>query len=466
MGEKKGIISGIIIIMIIITIFGIRYISILNHYKEEMNGGKICNISYSPHPFYNTYKSLEFLVDGKKELKLKLWCESLTGNVEVKILNEVGDISYENKFKKIHKELSLPLEEGKYIIEISIDNFTGAVVLGFENIIISNSLPKENYSIIPSNLSKGFHWEYILYIPNKVTSKKLLVVPNNTGTTSDNIYVHRERAKGLILYKSKLAEELGVPLLVPIFPRPSSNEGVYTHELDRDTIFSDISELKRLDLQLIAMINDSKEILLGKGIEMDKKILMSGFSASGSFTDRFTFLHPEMVEGAAIGGAGNIIPYKELNGENLPYPIGVYDYKKITGKEFDINLFSKVHRYIFKGSLDEGGWMTTNINGELITYTGKEYYLKFKVPDLMERTKKHNSPIYLDGVLTDMDEDEIFFKAYEQKILQERFLIIKSIFEESNLNNNEFIMYDNVGHDITNKIEEDELEFFKRILKN
>ncbi|WBW95828.1 hypothetical protein [Oceanirhabdus sp. W0125-5] len=464
MGKKRGIIGIIIIIMIIISTIGIKYMSILNNYKEVRESGNNYNYSVTQHPFYNNYESLEFLTDGKKDLKLKLWCEGLTGNVVVKVFSEYGDICYENKFKKINEEVLVPLKEGKYKMEISIKSFTGAVALGYENILMLKNLPEENYSIIPSNPSKGFHWEYILYIPDNVTTNKLLVVPNNTGTTSDNMDFHRESAKRLILYKSKLAEELGVPLLVPIFQRPSSVESMYTHELDRDTIFSELSDLRRLDLQLIEMINDSKEILSEKGIEMDKKILMSGFSASGSFTDRFTFLHPELVEGAFFGGAGNIIPYKELNGENLPYPIGIYDYKKITGKEFDLNLFSKVHRYMFKGSLDEGGWVKTNINGEAVTYTGKEYYLKFKVPEILKRSKNHDAPIYVDGDLTEMDEDDIFFKAYDQKILQERFLIIKSIFEECNLNNNEFVIYENVGHEITNEIEEDELKFFKGIL--
>lgn len=466
MAKKKWIRSAIIVIIIFIIIMTIKYISILNQYKEVMNSDKSYNWSITQHPFYNTYKNIEFIIDDTKEIGLNLWCESLTGNVELKITDEKGNINYNTKFNQAEKEYSLPLEQGKYKLEINISNFTGAVALGYENIVVINNLPKENYSIIPGNPSNGFQWEYILYIPNKVTINKLLVVPNNTGTVSDNIDIHKENAKGLILYKSKLADELGVPLLVPIFPRPRSHDELYTHALDRATILTNISELKRLDLQLIAMIDDSKKILSQNGIKLDEKILMSGFSASGDFTDRFTFLHPEIVKAAVIGGSANIIPYNNLNGQNLPYPIGIYDYEKITGKKFDVNLIADVYRYIYKGSDDEGGWMRSEENGKVTTYTGKEYYEKFKVPQLIESLKQHDGPIYINGSLTNIEQEEILFRVYDKKILIDRFLIIKSIFNELNLDKNKFIVYERLGHEITKEIREDELEFFKKILKN
>lgn len=466
MKKNKWIKSIIILMSILMVVIAIKYISIMKHYKSVMNSDKFYNWSVTQHPFYNKYDNIEFLIDDTKVAGLNLWCESLTGSVELKITAEKGNINYNTKFNQVNKEHSLPLEPGKYTLEINLSNFTGAVALGYENIVTIKNLPNENYSIIPNNPSKGFEWEYILYIPDKVTTNKLLVAPNNSGLVSDSIDIHKEKAKDLILYKSKLADELGVPLLVPIFPRYRNYNDLYTHALDRATILTNIEGLKRLDLQLIAMIEDSKEILLKRGIKLDEKILMSGFSASGDFTDRFTFLHPEIVKAAVIGGSANIIPYNDLNDENLPYPIGIYDYEKITGKKFDINLVSDVHRYIYKGSEDQGGWMRSEENGKETIYTGKEYYEKYKVPQLIENTAKYKSPIFIDGALTTMEQDGILFRAYEQKILVDRFLIIKSIFNELNLDKNEFVVYEGVGHDITNEIKQDELEFFKRILKN
>ena len=268
------------------------------------------------------------------------------------------------------------------------------------------------------------------------------------------------------MFKSILAEELEIPLLVPIFPRPRSHDQLYTHALDRGTILTNINKLNRLDLQLIAMIDDSKRILSKTGIILDKKILMSGFSASGDFVDRFTLLHPEIVKAAVIGGSDNIIPYENLNGENLPYPIGIYDYEKITGKKFDPNLVADVYRYIYKGSEDEGGWYTSEENDKVTVYTGKEYFEKIESPQIIENLRQRNIPIYINGDVTDMEQKEISYRAYNGKILVDRFLIIKDIFNKLNLNRNEFKVYEGVGHDITKEIKQDELDFFKMVLKN
>lgn len=45
---------------------------------------------------------------------------------------------------------------------------------------------------------KGFSWDYYLYIPETLQKEKsafLLVEPNNTGTTSDDLSVHNEKAE-------------------------------------------------------------------------------------------------------------------------------------------------------------------------------------------------------------------------------------------------------------------------------
>ena len=453
----------ILLIVIFIVFVGIKYILIMDQYKEVVDSGGYNNWRMTQRPLYSTNSKIEFLIDEAKELELKLWWRSLTGSIEVKITDNKGNLYFSKKASQVENKYSIPLNEGKYKMEIAVSNFSGAAALGYENIIIVNEFPNNNYSIIPSNPAKGFKWEYILYIPDKVKANKLLVVPNNTGNVSDNINIHKEKAKELILYKSELAEELGVPLLVPIFPRPKAYEELYTHALDRETILTNISELKRLDLQLIAMIDDCKEILSKKRIKIDEKILIAGFSASGDFVDRFTFLHPEIIRAAFIGGSDNIIPYENFNKENMPYPLGVYDYEKITGEKFSIDLIADINRYIYKGSEDEGGWQIYEENGKVTTYTGKEYFEKFEVRQLIDSLKQRNIPIYVDGDITSMKE--ISFRAYNGKILIDRFLLIKDIFDRLNLGKSEFVIYEGVGHEITKEIRQDELEFFNKILK-
>ncbi|MCT4507402.1 MAG: hypothetical protein N4A48_01340 [Tepidibacter sp.] len=451
------------IICTLILVIVIKYSLIIKRYNKVDYDG-YDTLSIVQHPFYSNNDSVEFLIDDSAELDLKLWWKSLSGDIEVKITDDKGNIYFTKKSSQIKNEYDIPLKKGKYKLNINSSNFTGAMVLGYKNIVKVNKFPNDNYSIISSNPSYGFGWEYILYIPNKVSENNLLVVPNNTGRVSENIDIHKEKAKELILAKSRLAEELGVPLIVPIFPRSENYQEIYTHALDRATMLTDIDELKRLDLQLIAMINHTKNILLKKGITLDNQIFMSGFSASGNFVDRFTFLHPEIVKAATIGGCDNIIPYKNLNGQNLPYPIGVYDYEKITGKEFDVNLIDEVYRYIYKGEDDEGGWITSQENGKVTTYTGKEYFDKFEAPKITKNIRQNKFNIYNDGDLTDLQKEEISFRVYNGKILVDRFLLIKSIFDELNLDRSQFVVYKEIGHEINQEIEDDELEFFKNVL--
>ncbi len=69
---------------------------------------------------------------------------------------------------------------------------------------------------------------------------------------------------------------------------------MYTHSLDSDTLKNEEGKLVRIDLQLINMIEDAKSRLLERNIELEDKVFLTGFSASGSFTNRFTVLHPQI----------------------------------------------------------------------------------------------------------------------------------------------------------------------------
>jgi len=113
--------------------------------------------------------------------------------------------------------------------------------------------------------------------------------------------------------------------------------------------------LKRLDLQLLEMIDDARNILTAMNIQVDPKILMNGFSASGSFTNRFSFLHPEKIKALAIGGFNGelMLSQNELNGIKLDYPIGTNDFRKLSGKKLDINAYKSIPQLIYMGKLDE-----------------------------------------------------------------------------------------------------------------
>jgi pimeloyl-ACP methyl ester carboxylesterase len=146
-----------------------------------------------------------------------------------------------------------------------------------------------------------------------------------------------------------------VILLVPAFVRPGKDWQIYTHALDRDSLTTKRGDIVRLDLQLLAMIDDARRVLKQQGIETDDKILIQGFSASGMFANRFTALHPDRVKAAAIGSPGGwpIAPVSDFNGEPLSYPAGVADLEILSGKPFAAEQFKAVPQIIVMGSLDD-----------------------------------------------------------------------------------------------------------------
>ncbi len=212
---------------------------------------------------------------------------------------------------------------------------------------------------IDAQPEQGFKFPYYLFIPEVVDRQNavhLLVEPNNTGTSSDDFEVHRKKAESLAngSYANRMAKRLKVPLLVPVFPRSRSDWRIYTHSLDRDTLEIREGLLRRIDLQLMAMIRHAQGLLRGSGFKVESRVFMHGFSASGSFANRFAFLHPKAVKAVASGGVNGIptLPVKRWNGHDLPFPIGIADLEELAGAPFDEEAYRQVPQYIYMGYLD------------------------------------------------------------------------------------------------------------------
>jgi len=232
------------------------------------------------------------------------------------------------------------------------------IVLCVAALLFAPYLARVRY--VPADPAAGFRSGYYLYLPNALgrdaTGRAtLLVQPNNSGRTSDQIAVQRRDAWWTGFERMRIADRLGTPLLVPVFPRPASAWPVYTHALDRDTLTTRDPTLARLDLQLIAMIDDARARLAAEGHPVAPRVLIQGFSASGMFANRFTALHPERVRAAAVGSPGGwpIAPVDAEGGTPLPYPAGVGDMQALTGQRFDATAFARVPQLIYMGSNDD-----------------------------------------------------------------------------------------------------------------
>jgi len=278
---------------------------------------------------------------------------------------------------------------------------------------------------IEASAAKGFAYPYYLYVPPELRDAKLqnethtiLVIPNNTGKVNDDLSVHDADVKRRMANNASLAALLKTAVLMPVFPRPATDWRIYTHALDRDAMMTDKKEYARFDLQLIAMIDDARERLKKDNLKFDKRVLLTGFSASGMFTNRFAFLHPDRVKAAAIGSPGGwaIAPVASYKEKNLRYPIGVNDFKTVTGEKFDLKKVQKVPLFIFLGDKDD-----------------------------------NDSVIFGDSY---EEEDKTLIFELFGKLPVERWGISKTLYAQSKMNA-EFKLYPNVKHTVTIEMRDD-----------
>jgi hypothetical protein len=222
--------------------------------------------------------------------------------------------------------------------------------------------PKGELTFTEASPGQGFNYPYFLFIPEDTPTDKeltMIVEPNNSGFANDDITAHIEKAKRIasldFYIGNYVATRMNCPLLVPVFPRPESEWKIYTHALDRDVVLQKGTPLERIDIQLIKMIEDAGKILCQNGYRVDDQVFIAGFSASGTFANRFTAIHPRKVKAIAAGGINGllILPVDSLDGEILNYPIGTNDFKKLFGEDFDKEAFLATPQFLFMGELDD-----------------------------------------------------------------------------------------------------------------
>ena len=259
--------------------------------------------------------------------------------------------------------------EGPEPVTSTFVDTTPVYVADIEKLNLSNEL----LCRVTVNPSEGFNFPYYLFIPQGIDLNKpvhLLVEPCNTGVSRTRKSLDRKtKALAEASHATIIAKRLKVPLLVPVFPRPgaeqwlvpvSSRPGAeqwetYTHALDRDTLLIRDGDLKRIDLQLINMIAHAQRLLRHNNMKVNEKVFMNGFSASGTFTNRFAILHPTIVRAVATGGINSIptFPTERWDGVTMRYPVGIADVKEIAGIEFNGAAYKRVSQYIYMGALDD-----------------------------------------------------------------------------------------------------------------
>lgn len=208
----------------------------------------------------------------------------------------------------------------------------------------------------PANPQKGFHWGYALYLPKTmdVTQKLPILLTMNNEDEEESA----EKLKEMVLRDLRrnysqygIADGVGVPMLIPLLMQ--GNSPLHTRQLNREVFKLTEGPFARIDEQVLAMLQDARSQLKKRGIRTNKKFLLAGFSTPGVFAWHWAMLQPTYVLAAVVGGHQNpMLPLEELNGVSLIYPVGTYDVKQYTGKEFNKKAWQQIPILLVSGGDD------------------------------------------------------------------------------------------------------------------
>lgn len=318
------------------------------------------------------------------------------------------------------------------------------------NPVVAELTPGE-VQLIDAQPAGGFAVPYFVYIPEQNSrrdSGPIFVSPNNTEERTDALSDHIGAARDYISSESGVARstaaELGLPLLVPTFPRPDGSPArdlPYTHRLDRETLeidgetfgVSGISEgdLNRIDKQLLAMI-DHFRASLAQSLDYDSppEVHMDGFGAAGNFTNRFTALHPDRVACATAGGINGtaILPVREYDGRTLRYQVGITDLEDLTGSTFDRNAWQETPQFLYLGAEDESDTIPSDTAWN---------------PELRE----------------------LALEVYGRDMQKDRMSVCREVYERAEANA-QLPVYEHTGHEVPNWIRRDIYQFHNQHIRS
>lgn len=300
----------------------------------------------------------ELLVPGSDgETVIALWFEATQGELAVQLTGPRGEVIASWRGRTGELRIARVLAPGKYVVEVS--GASGRGVIGVKGSVLGAcALDPKRVTEHAADPEHGFAWPYLLVLPKQVTARALLVLPNNTGFVTDDLGLVRAAAACQLAEELALADHLGAPVLMPLFPRPPAaapgGEALYLHALTRASLAAKARPLARVDLQLIAMIDHARARLAKQGHEIGPRVLVSGFSAAGSFANRVAVLHADRTLAAAIGSPGGwpLAPVAAEGRDRLPYPVGIADVASLVGTPVDLVALQKVRFFFFLGADD------------------------------------------------------------------------------------------------------------------
>jgi pimeloyl-ACP methyl ester carboxylesterase len=180
----------------------------------------------------------------------------------------------------------------------------------------------------------------------------------------------------------------------------------------------------------MAMIDDARTRLGAMGMAVESQVLLNGFSASGTFANRFTLLHPERVRGVACGGINGVLtlPLASSGGHLLPYPVGIQDVAELTGAGVALEAWKRVPQFVYLGAEDD-----------------------------------NDAVAFDDGYSA--QERELVHAVLGARMQPDRWAAVQSMYRASGANVR-FRTYPGIGHGTNGPIKTEVAEFFRTVMTN
>lgn len=194
----------------------------------------------------------------------------------------------------------------------------------------------------------GINIPSIIALPRVKNMGKQIVLESNNLETGNFEHI-LEQGLHTSMKLAILTDNDPAPIVVPLLP--SYRDPPYFQQLSRECFELSPRDINyRIDEQVVRIIEKTKKTIKEeRGIDLEDKIFLNGYSSSGVFAQRFALLHPEIVGTACIGGASGSIP---IPTEDLSYPLGIEDYKELTGKDFDIDSYRNIDFTYYVGEME------------------------------------------------------------------------------------------------------------------
>lgn len=374
------------------------------------------------------------------------------GGEDDNLIHKALDLSGGNSFTDRTVQLDNPIQESKTVSAViqAGEGYDEVIAQDTAVIAIGESLSQAivdqspNISLVEPTGDTEFNWPYLLFTPDisepesdsTESDVRPLVVGNSPyrGRPSEEIRRldsgRRNLERGRLRF---LAAELNSPAVVALIPS-RTEDGSYQNLTLSGSTFD------RLDLQVLAMVDDARERLAEQPYTVPKQFHAEGFSSNGRFYDKFTMLHPERINALSAGGNGIVVlPIGELSEdiptagnpstETLPWPVGVGDLPELVDAEFD-----------------RDAWLDTN----LFWYIGAEDQDPQNPGQYLHKLYKGDGEI-----------DALIGEVFGSLQVDDRFRTSEAILNHLGASA-EFTAYDGAGHEVTQEMAEDFAAFHRQ----